>query len=185
MNTKPDDETLALWVEDELDPDTAAAIDRWTADKPEWLERRDLARRSRELLGGALAAEEPVPHGEFFNARIRRETSMAAAPKSAPVPRPASGWRWLVPLTAAASLVFGFWLGRSDPPPAAKPAAVAAEFGTVLYTPEVGTEAEQVPAEGATVILLVGRALPDSWGLPETAAVGDPDRGTMASTRSQ
>jgi len=187
MNTTPDDELLALWVEDELDPGTAAEVERWAAARPEWLDRRDLARRSREVLASALAPDEPVPHGEFFDARIRRETRLTAAPSGTrrnPGARPTGvARRWIVPLAAAASLALGFWLGHGAPANASDPATSKSD--ALLYTPESGVEARLLEADDATVILLAGvPALPDSWAIPETAAL-DPDRRAMAATRSR
>ena len=70
MNTTPDEERLALWVEDELDATSRAAVDAWAATQQEWLERREVARQVKALLGGSLPAAEEPPYAEFFNARI-------------------------------------------------------------------------------------------------------------------
>jgi len=178
---KPDDEMLARWVEDELEGGDREAVERWASGEPEWLERREHARAARRLLGGTLVADEEVPHAEFFNARIRREIEVRVeTPAAAPARRPHSPrpgiWAWLVPLSAAAAaLVLGVWIGRSSPESGAGGALIAApsaELAPVLYTPERGVKAEVMPAEDATVIVLAGvEALPDSWDLPDTAAL--------------
>lgn len=177
---KPDDERLALWVEDELDAGTAAEVERWAAGRPEWLERREQARWSRELLGGVLGRDAEVPHAEFFNARIRREIEVrggADAPAAA-VSRPRP-WLWLMPATAAAGVALGFFLGHDRQGGEAAP-SMAAELAPVLYTPEMGVEAEFVGGEDATVIVLAGvRAIPDEWEIPETVML-DPEPSRMA-----
>jgi hypothetical protein len=181
MNTKPDDERLALWVEDELDAAAAAEVDRWAAGQPEWLERREQARWSRGLLGGVLGGGTEVPHAEFFNARIRREIEVRAAEPA----RPAAGnarrgpWLWLMPATAAAGVALGFFLGHDDRAPAEVP--VAAELTPLLYTPEKGVEAEVVGGDQATVIVLAGvQAIPDEWEIPTTVMI-EPEPSGMAS----
>ena len=170
---KPDEELLALWVEDELEATTHAEVEAWASRQPEWLARRQLARASKELLQTHLSADEEVPNAEFFNARIRREIQIASSggtstESSPPARRPVFGW--LVPLTAAASLAIGFWIGSgrtTDIEPISPPVA---ELAPVLYTPEQGVEAEVLNNEDATVIVLAGvDAIPDSWELPATA----------------
>lgn len=183
MNTKPDDELLALWVEDELDAETAARVDAWASLQPEWVERREQARWSRELLGRTLGGPAEVPHAEFFNARIRREIELAA-PAAGGAPAPGKvrrgPWLWLMPATAAAGMALGFLLGHGGDRGTAAP-PVAAELAPVLYTPEKGVEVEYVGGEEATVIVLAGvQAIPDEWEVPETAMV-EPEPSRMAS----
>lgn len=183
MNTKPDDELLALWVEDELDAETSTEVERWAREQPEWVERREQARWSRDLLGSTLGGADEVPHAEFFNARIRREIELS---KPASEPAPEVGkvrrgpWLWVMPATAAAGVALGFFLGHdpSGVPEAAPP--VAAELAPLLYTPERGVQAEFVGGDDATVIVLAGvQAIPDEWEIPETAMLG-PEPSRMA-----
>lgn len=166
MNTKPADEILALWVEDELDAATATEVERWAVSRPEWLERRQQARWSRDLLRPALGGTTEVPHPEFFNARIRREIEIATTP----APKIHRGpWRWLMPTTAAAGMALGFLLGEGRNSGSASP-RLAAEMTPVLYTPQQGVEAEYLGGDEATVIILAGvQAIPDEWEIPETA----------------
>lgn len=182
MNTKPDDELLALWVEDELDAASAAEVEAWAASQPEWVERREQARWSRELLGSTLGGGD-VPHAEFFNARIRREIE-ASQPQPKPVPAAESPRRrpglWLVPATAAAGIALGFFLGHGGETAPVVAPTVAAELAPVLYTPERGVQAEYVGGDEATVIVLAGvEAIPDDWEIPETAML-DPEPSRMA-----
>lgn len=180
MNTKPDNELLALWVEDELDVGVHTEVEAWAAGQPEWSERRELARQTKTLLGTVLSADEDLPNGEFFNARIRREIEVR---ETAPTPakgtgRPVLGW--LVPLTAAACLMLGFWVGRGGPQANLVPPPVA-DLTPVLYTPQKGVNAELSKSEEATVIVLAGvDAIPDSWEIPATA-MREPEPRPMAS----
>ncbi|MFM2243187.1 MAG: hypothetical protein RLZ97_2042 [Verrucomicrobiota bacterium] len=187
MNTKPDDEWLALWLEDELDPERTEQVDAWAAGEPEWLEHRAAARALKPLFNEASLAAADVPHAEFFNARIRREIEKAAANPAAPaVGQPARTTRraWLVPLTAAAGIALGFWAGRGAPGGTAAPLPPpVADLAPVLYTPEKGVAAEFVSSGDTTVIVLAGvAALPDEWSIPETAAE-EPETRPMADLR--
>ena len=114
MNTKPDDELLALWVEDELSGESLAEVDAWASRQGDWLERREQARSWKSLVSGVLPADEEVPHAEFFNARIRREIEVDIASEAAPQVVPMRGtprWAWFMPAAAAAGMIFGFVIG--------------------------------------------------------------------------
>ncbi|MFC7338923.1 hypothetical protein ACFQY0_17130 [Haloferula chungangensis] len=182
MNTKPDDELLALWVEDELSGESLSTVDAWASEQSEWLERREQARSWKSLIGGVLPASEEVPHAEFFNARISREIEASAeavpdaaqqvAPKVVPM-RSTPKWAWFLPAAAAAGMVFGFVIGRGGPEVATDGAKLpTATLAPVLYTPTQGVKAEYVSTDDATVIVLAGvDAIPDSWEIPETAVL--------------
>lgn len=169
MNTKPDDEILALWVEDELEASRAADVDAWAQGQPEWLAHREVARETKALFGQAGLPVQDVPYGEFFNARIQREIAEPQVPAAVVSARRKTGW--LVPATAAAGIALGFWAGRGAGPETDATPPPVAEMAPVLYTPEQGVDAELVTVGDATVIVLDGvHAIPDSWELPETAA---------------
>lgn len=177
MNTTPDESLLALWVEDELDGVRAHEIDAWAALHPDWLVRRDQARRTRNLLRAHLPTDEEPPHAEFFNARIARE--IARTRETIPEARPRRGWRWFLPATAVAGMALCFWAGtRMAPTPALPvPVVVTPPPAPLIYTPEKGVKAayfESEPAEVAVIVLDGVSALPDSFQVPDTAAVERP-----------
>lgn len=182
MNTTPDEELLALWVDDALEGAVAAEVDAWAATRPEWLERREQARQVTPWLRSALPAAEDPPYAEFFNARIAREISHEAA--GAVSPSYDGGgrfWRWFLPATAVAGMMLCFWAGtRLAPGPmveAPDPVPAPGAPAPFLYTPEKGVKAAYFDSEqaDAMVIVLDGvAAIPDSFELPETAAVDDP-----------
>ncbi|MCW1916172.1 hypothetical protein OJ996_21460 [Luteolibacter sp. GHJ8] len=182
MNTMPDEELLALWVEDELDSASAAGVEAWAATQPEWLARREDARQLKALFRRANmpSAEEP-PYADFFNSRISREIAREAAAAAPAAPAPArerNFFRWLLPATAVAGMALCFWAGTRLVPSA--PAPVTVEAPPVLYTPEKGVNAEYFASSSADaeVIVLDGvAAIPDTFELPETAST---DRGPAA-----
>lgn len=185
MNTNPDEELLALWVDDALEGAAAAEIDAWASAQPEWLERREQARQVRPWLASGLPAVEEPPYAEFFNARIARE--IAREPGGAVAPSFGGGgrfWRWFLPATAVAGMMLCFWAGtRLAPAPVvAAPEPVPGTPAPYLYTPEKGVKAayfSSEPAEAMVIVLDGVAAIPDSFEIPDTASVVDkPDEAT-------
>ena len=188
MNTIPDDELLALWVEDELSGPSAASVDAWASAQPEWLEHREMARQMKPLLRANVPASEEPPYAEFFNARIAREigrevAAVAVAPAGAP---PAKFWRWFLPATAVAGMAMCFWMGTWVGPTRTTvvegPAPAPTAPGPYLYTPEKGVKAAYFASEpaDAMVIVLDGvAAIPDTFEVPDTASsVIGPEKAT-------
>ncbi len=188
MNTTPDDELLALWVDDALEGPSASEVDAWASTRSEWLERREQARQIAPLLKTGLAASEEPPYAEFFNSRIAREIAREAGGAVAPTfSRSRSLWSWFLPATAVAGMVFCFWAGtRMVPAPAvAGPDPVAAPPAPYLYTPEKGVKAAYFASEpaDAMVIVLDGvAAIPDSFEVPDTASIREPASDTATAT---
>jgi len=188
MNTTPDEELLALWVDDALKGPSAAEVDGWASTRSEWLERREQARQIAPLLKSGLPASEEPPYAEFFNTRIAREISREAGGAVAPTfSRTRSLWRWFLPATAVAGMAFCFWAGtRMVPAPAiAAPDPVAAPLAPYLYTPEKGVKAAYFASEpaDAMVIVLDGvAAIPDSFEVPDTASIREPESDSATAT---
>jgi len=184
MNTTPDEELLALWVDDALEGPSAAEVDAWASNQPEWLERREQARQVTPWLKAGLPAAEEPPYAEFFNARIAREIGREAGGAVAPTFSRSRGlWNWFLPATAVAGMVLCFWAGtRMVPAPVvAAPDPVAGPPAPYLYTPEKGVKAAYFASEpaDAMVIVLDGlAAIPDSFEIPETASVKEPEEAT-------
>lgn len=179
MNTTPDDELLALWVDDALEGPSAAEVDAWAATRPEWLERREQARQIAPWLRSALPASEEPPYAEFFNARIAREMAREAGGAVAPTfSRSRSVWNWFLPATAVAGMVLCFWAGtRMVPAPtvaAPDPVAAPQAPAPFLYTPEKGVKAAYFasePAEAMVIVLDGVAAIPDTFEIPDTASM--------------
>lgn len=178
MNTKPDDTTLALWLDDELEGDELARIETWAAGQPEHLAAREEIRRWRAMIGACIPASEEPPAAEFFNERIqhairesRHETGDTASPLQI-------RWQRLwMPLSACAGMAIAFWLGMATPreqkqPPLAT-IRMAPNVTPSIYTPESGVIAESFDSKAATVIVLSGvGAIPDSVNFEQTVSDG-------------
>lgn len=172
MNTNPDEETLALWLDDELTGESLAAVESWAIHQPDQLAARDEIRNWQSLLARTVPSIEEPPHPDFFNSRIQqaiRETSLK-------VTRKPSYWNaWFMPLAACAGMALSFWIGTQSNTPkmeydvAGAPKAIPVE--PIVYTPEKGVEAEWFASSNAsaTVIVLNGvAAIPDTTDFSET-----------------
>lgn len=170
MSTKPDDTTLTLWLDDELEGEELAAVEAWAKDHPEQLAARDEIRRWRKMVSASVPATEEPPAPEIFNERIARTIRGEKSPAT-DISKPSNiiSWRTaLMPLAACAGMALAFWLGMINTQPndttAGKPAEDPA-FYPVVYTPENGVKAEwfNSVSASATVIVLDGvEAIPDN-----------------------
>ena len=180
MNTNPDETTLALWLEDELQGEALATFEASVGGNEDLMARREEVRAWRRMIGAALPAVEEPPYPDFFNSRIEqalRKTSPRAAVGGAW----AAAWRgWWLPASAVAGMALAFWVGTktSGGPqmvvvPAPEPAPLVVQAPAV-YTPERGVAAEWFSSDeaAATVIVLEGlEAIPDTLDFTETAGV--------------
>ncbi len=169
MNTPPDDNTLALWMDDELEGEELARVEAWAAEHPEQLEAREQVREWRKMIGDSVPASEEPPAPEFFNERILHAIQQSDQTKSAsPAPaRRRSTWNTLwMPAAACAGMVLAFLLGGMNQNPDSTPGTAGTGSATTphLYTPEQGVDAQWIASSdaSATVIVLNGvSAIPD------------------------
>lgn len=188
MNTNPDDTTLALWLEDELEGDALAAMEAACADKPELLAQRAEHRAWKEWITRSVPRGEEPPYGEFFNARVLRGIGRAQEERESAPAKPGGGtsWRtWFMPAAAAAGMVLAFQLGSRTRPVAPDvveidvsnaPRAIIVE--PILYTPEKGVKARwfNSPEADAFVIVLEGvPAIPDTVDFEKSLSQADGD----------
>lgn len=194
MNTKPDETTLARWLDDDLVDAELAAFDASHPADATLLARRQELREWRATCAAAIPAEIEPAYPEFFNHRVVKAIG-ELKPKPLPLRCTAAFWRaWWMPATAAAGMVLAFWLGtKTGGVPQvvmfANPdtVTVAVQQPTV-YTPEHGVDAEWFSSSdaAATVIVLEGvDAIPDTLDFSEsigfqatvkaTAALEPPD----------
>jgi hypothetical protein len=173
MNSKPDEELLGRWLEDELSGAELEQAEAWVAEHPEWKEWREENRAWKSGLQSVLPAEEEPPAADFFDARlarmIREDRGEPAVAAPARPGRPAPRSTWWVPLAAAAGMAFCFWAGTRI---SVRTADGQDEPMPVVYTPEQGVEAEVFQSDGAdgVVIVLDGvAAIPDSFEVPDRA----------------
>jgi len=176
MNTNPDEATLALWLEDELQGEDLAAVDSWAMSQPDQLAARAQTRAWRAMVASAIPAVQEPPYPDFFNSRVM-QAIRDSQPKA--VPRKTFFRKsFLMPMAACAGMVLTFWVGtktRNAPPEydvAGAPKAIPVE--PVIYTPEKGVNAEWFASAqaSATVIVLNGvAAIPDTTDFSETVYV--------------
>jgi anti-sigma factor RsiW len=112
-NTRDD---LHAYLDGELGPDEAAAVEaRLTAD-PEELERFEAYSRHKQLIAEAADAFAADPASrktaDLRTASLERELAAALARQARPVRRP--GWGWPLQTAAAACLVAAGWFGHAE-----------------------------------------------------------------------
>ncbi len=177
MNTKPDETTLALWLDDELQGEELAVVNAWAAQYPEQLKAREEIRRWRRMVASAVPESEEPPAAEFFNGRIAHAIATPREESAVVVDRRIFRRSALMPLAACAGMALTFWLGvktNSGPPEidvTGAPKAIPVE--PIVYTPERGVRAEWFASleASATVIVLDGvAAIPDSMDFSATAS---------------
>jgi hypothetical protein len=186
MNTNPDETRLALWLDDELTGADLAEMDAWAATRPEQLAAREELRAFRNMMAANIPASEEPPYPDFFLSRVHqgiRDLQASAAPPAKPT---ASFWKsWIMPAAACAGMVLTFSIGkRSNETGVAL--TTAPLVSPVVYTPEVGVDAEWFASRsaGANVIVLQGvAAIPDSTDFSETVYVPTERESDRTATR--
>jgi hypothetical protein len=177
MNTKPDEETLALWLDDELVGENLAAVEAWAQTQPDQITTRAEIRQWRKTMTSTIPASQEPPYPDFFNTKIL-QAIRADLPKSPTAQKPAFSWKSLfLPLSACAGMALAFLAGthnqvKHEPEYAIIPRAIPVAE-PVLYTPETGVNAEWFASKeaSASVIVLNGvTAIPDATDFTKTAA---------------
>lgn len=178
MNTNPDENTLALWLDDELQGEELAAVNAWAENHPEHLAAREETRRWRKMIASAVPASEEPPAAEFFNGRIAHAIQSATVEPTTLAKRRIAWRSVLMPLAACAGMVLAFWIGvrtNSGTPEidvTGAPRAIPVE--PIVYTPDRGVNAEWFKSQeaSATIIVLNGvDAIPDSMDFSATASL--------------
>ncbi|MFZ9941760.1 MAG: hypothetical protein ACO3F7_06375 [Luteolibacter sp.] len=205
MNMPPDDATLALWLEDELDGEDFANVEAWAQSQPDQLAMRESARKWKAMINSGIPATEEPPYADFFNARIARsirEQQFQQSPqaKSASV---IPFWKKFTrPLAACAGMALTFWLGihsRSIPvvDEIAEIATVSEinqlagagdDLPAMVYTPVNGVSAEYFDSDdaAATVVILEGvAAIPDTVDLTKQTADNESPREIDATANAE
>jgi hypothetical protein len=177
MNTMPDDETLALWLDDELEGDAFALVESWAAGQPDQLAARQSIRDWRQQISSAIPKAEEPPYPDFFNSRIHAAISELEKAPCKVIDAKSSWWRsgWFMPAAAAAGMTLAFWMGtRTSHTPSPASVVEVSSSSPVVYTPETGVRADYFASRSAeaTVIVLDGvPAISDALEFRETASV--------------
>jgi hypothetical protein len=155
MNTNPADETIILWLEDELSDSELPAMEKWAKNQPDFLAKRDSLRVWCSQLKSVIPSDSEPPYADFFQTKLLRSIE-----ESQDIDENKKGeilttpfWRKLIlPFTVAAALGLAFLGGT-------KFQNINHSANTlVIYTPEKGVNAEYFSdsPSNATVIVLNG-----------------------------
>ncbi len=177
MNTKPDEETLALWLDDELVGDNLAAVETWAMTQPDQLKARAEIRSWRKTMAAAIPATEEPPYPDFFNSKILQAVRTPISQPAAPERKSFSWKHWLMPVAACVGMALTFLAGKnsiSNISPEDEYANIPRAIPVaepVLYTPEIGVNADWFASKeaSASVIVLNGvAAIPDAMDFNKT-----------------
>jgi len=174
---KPDEATLALWLDDELTGSELDAVETWAAGQPDQIATRADVRRWRAMMASAIPSNEDPPYPEFFNHRVIQKIGRLKE-KTVCLEKKNFSWRsWLVPLAACAGMALAFFAGtRShrmlEVDVTGAPKAIPVD--PVVYTPERGVHAEWFASTEASAMVIVLNgvaAIPDTTDFSATVCL--------------
>lgn len=181
MKTQPDETTLTLWMDGELEGEELTRIEAWAQDHPEILAERDAVQRMSASIKENVAASVEPPYADFFNQRILRQINEETVSSVDRVEQKSSFWqqfgRWLVAPVAVGAMLICFYMGTQVgemPAPHSMNNTYSVSTIPTVYTPDGGVSAAMFKSEdaGATVIVLEGlEDIPDDLEM-----VGEPSR---------
>jgi hypothetical protein len=159
MNTPPDDQLLARWLDNELSAEERTRFEAMLAADPALREEAESMKKLGEALRANVTLEREVPHADFFNSQIQEVIAAEQRAQERVAKAGATGatswFDWLrTPwaLTgAAAVLTLGFFLMRDD--------EIGARTEILsLYAPSTNVQAAVSYNEDAqaTVLMLTG-----------------------------
>lgn len=165
MNKQPDETTITLWIDGELEGEALQRMEAWAHDHPELLAERDAIQAMNTSIRESVPASVEPPYADFFNQRIMRQIEDEKNAEASDSGRKRSRiWQWLSVPAAAVAMMFCFYLGTRVAEPMSVTAPVSANVSSV-YTPDGDVRANVFRAEqaGATVIVLEGlKDIPDN-----------------------
>jgi hypothetical protein len=178
MNKQPDETTLTLWIDGELEGEELSRVEAWAQDHPELLAERDAIRAMNSDIRDTVPASVDPPYADFFNQRILRhieDEQLTRTPADSKENK-RSIWQWFAAPAAAAAMVLCFYMGTrvSDPGTARSLSITTATSVPTVYTPDGDVSADMFRENdnGATVIVLTGlEDIPDDMEM-----VGEPER---------
>lgn len=183
MNTYPDETTLTLWMDGELEGEDLQRMEAWAQEHPELLAERDAIQALSQNMQQNLPASVEPPYPDFFNERIQRAIQEETAPVTAPTQSSGGFWKWLAAPLAAGAMAVCFYLGTQVAPTGTNPMQNTSVASTV-YTPDNSVEANIFVANNqeATVIVLEGlEDIPDDLDMVGSPYDQNPDRVMVSS----
>lgn len=181
MKTPPDETTLTLWMDGELQGEELQQMEQWAADHPELLAERDAVRQLNADIRSNVPAEVEPPYPDFFNSRIMRaieEDAIASTPaEAAATPAKQSSFlRWLGIPAAAAAMLLCFYVGTRVGSPIESQGGQLANNSANVYTPDGNVHADIFTSEDASATVIVLEGLNDIPDDLDIAAYIDLDK---------
>lgn len=175
MKTQPDETTLTLWMDGELEGDELQHVEAWAQQHPEILAERDAILAMNASIKQHVPDSIEPPYPEFFNQHILRHIDdEVVVPAAVAAPRKSSFWQWLAMPIAAGAMAVCFYLGTQVSETPANQGLTIPPMASIptVYTPDGDVSADMFKSNDATVIVLEGlEDIPDDLDM-----VGEPSR---------
>ena len=191
MNKQPDETTITLWIDGELEGEELRRVEAWAQEHPELLAERDAIRAMNAEIREAVPASVEPPYADFFNQRILRHIEEEQHSQSATSATGAkrSFLQWFAVPAAAAAMLLCFYIGTrvSEPATNVSPSVVSVATVPTVYTPDGNVSADMFRATDvdATVIVLNGLDdIPDDIEMVGEPAKARESGAVMVSTGS-
>lgn len=185
MKTPPDETTLTLWMDGQLEGEDLQHMEAWAQQHPELLAERDAIQAMSQNIKDAVPNSVEPQYPDFFNQRIMNAIQETSTPAPAAQKSSGSFWRWLAAPLAAGAMALCFYLGTqvSTQDTGAAGQSLATVSPTV-YTPDSGVQADIFvdTEQAATVIVIEGlQDIPDDLEMAGGPRIDDPNKVMVSS----
>ncbi len=179
MKTAPDENTLTLWMDGELEGQNLEYVEAWAREHPELLAERDAVQAMNASIREQIPRSIEPPYPDFFNQRILRHIGEEAAAASPPTRKKNRFWQWFTVPAAAAAMAVCFYMGtRVGEAEVSSTSNHTVSPAPSVYAPDEDVKASMFTSNQATVIVLEGLDdIPDD--LEMTGEPASPATGTV------
>ncbi len=176
--TQPDETTLTLWIDGELEGEALQGVEAWALENPEIIAERDAIQAMNANIKEHVPSSIEPPYPDFFNQHILRHIGDEAA--TAERSQQKSGfWRWFATPAAACVMAVCFYMGTQVGEVADSAPPLTVTQVPPVYTPDGAVSANIFSSENATVIVLEGLDdIPDDLEMVGISS----ERGTRSSS---
>ena len=153
-NKTPDEATLTLWMDGNLEGSALDEVELWVKDHPELLSQRHSIQAMNEEIKAQIPHSTEPPYPDFFNQqifrRIKQETPITELKEKPAI----SLWQHLLLPTALASMACCFFVGTKI---GGQDESSPLSHTAYIYTPDDSVSADlYTAADNFTIIVLEG-----------------------------
>ncbi len=170
-NKVPDEATLTLWMDGNLEGPALDEVELWVKDHPELLSQRHSIQAINEEIKAQIPNSTEPPYPDFFNQqifrRIEQETPLTEVKEKPTV----SLWQRLLLPTALAGMACCFFIGTQI---GGQDGSSTPSHTAYIYTPDDSVSADlYTAADNSTIIVLEGlEDIPDELDIASNLTDG-------------